>query len=67
VTPGNVKVKQTTWGIGVTWFQNLGHHFFRRIPEARWREIVRAQSDISRLAMMFSLVFALSRQKKSSH
>ena len=41
------------------------HHFFRRIPEARWRETVRARSDISTLAMIFSLVFALSRQKTS--
>jgi len=60
-----VKVKQTTWDISVIWFQNLVHHFFRKIPEARWRETVRARSDISTLDMMFSLVFALSRQKTS--
>jgi hypothetical protein len=65
VTPGNVKVKQTTWDIGVTWFPNLVHHFFRRIPEARWLETVRARSDISTLAMTLSLVFELSRQKTS--
>jgi hypothetical protein len=65
VTPGNVKVKQTTWGIDVTWCPNLVHHFIRRIPEARWRETVRARSDISTLAMMFSLVFEFSRQKTS--
>jgi len=38
------------------------HHFFRRIPEARWRETMRARSDISKLAMVFSLVFEVSRQ-----
>ena len=41
------------------------HHFFRRIPEARWRETVRARSEISTLAMIFSLAFALSRQRTS--
>jgi hypothetical protein len=41
------------------------HHFFRRIPEARWRETARARSDISTLSMMLTLVFALSRQKTS--
>jgi hypothetical protein len=60
-----VKVKEATWDIGVTWCSNLAHHFFRRAPEARWRETVRARSDISKLAMIFALVFALSRQKTS--
>jgi hypothetical protein len=65
VTPDNAKVKQATWYIGVTWCPNLVQHLFRRIPETRWRETVRARSDISTLAMTVSLVFALSRQKTS--
>jgi hypothetical protein len=64
-TPDNVEVKQATWDIGVAWCPYMVHHFFRRIPEARWRETVRERSDISTLAMIFSLVFALSRQKTS--
>jgi hypothetical protein len=67
-TPGNVKVKKTIWGIGVTWCPNLVHHFFSIIPEARWRETVRGKllgSDISAMAMVFSLFFKLSRQKTS--
>jgi len=43
VTPGNVKVKQAIWDIGVTWCLNLVHHFSEKNPEARWRETVRAQ------------------------
>jgi hypothetical protein len=66
--PGNAKINQATWGIGVNWCPNLVHHFFRSILEARWREAVRAQykgSDNSTLATSFSLVFELSRQKTS--
>jgi hypothetical protein len=62
---GGVKVKQGIFSIGDSWCPNLVHHFFRRIPEERWRKTVRARSDISTLAMAFSLVFALSRQKTS--
>jgi hypothetical protein len=49
------------------WWQLIpksGAQFFRRTPEAHWRETVRAQllgSGIFTLAMIFSLVFALSR------
>jgi hypothetical protein len=59
MTPGNLKIKQTTWDIGVTWYLKLVHHFFRRIPEARWRETVRAPSDSSILAMILFLSFSL--------
>jgi hypothetical protein len=60
-----VKAKQAICDIGDSWCPNLVHHFFRRISEARWRETVRARSDISTLAMDFSLVFELSRQRTS--
>ena len=60
-----MKVNKAICDIGDSWCPNLLHHFFRRIPEARWRETVIARSDISTLAMIFSLVFALSRQKTS--
>ena len=65
MTPDVVKVKQAICDIGDSWCPNLVHHFYRRTPEARWLETVRARSDISTLAMIFSLVFALSRQRTS--
>jgi len=57
VTPGVVKVKQAICDIGDSWYQNLVHHFYRRTLETRWRKTVRARSDISTLAMIFSLSF----------
>jgi hypothetical protein len=60
-----VKVNKAICDIGDSWCPNLLHHFFRRIPEACWRETVRARSYISTLVMIFSLVFALSRQRTS--
>jgi hypothetical protein len=60
-----VKVKQAICDIGDSWCPNLVHHFFRTIPEARWRETVRERSEITALAKIFSLVFELSRQKTS--
>jgi hypothetical protein len=40
--------------------------FFRRIPEACWRQAVRAQllgCDINKVSVIFSFIVALSRQK----
>jgi hypothetical protein len=50
-----VKAKQAICGIGDSWCPNLVHHFFRRTPEARWRETLRARSDISTLAIMIKI------------